>query len=82
MRETNLYIGTNTQGTGSKGIYLLQIDDQGILTLKEGHAHTENPSFLVAAEQGQLLHACSEPAIKAEPFCMRAWVHRYRPVDV
>ena len=60
MRKTNLYIGTNTQGTGSKGIYLLQINDQGILTMKEGHAHAENPAFLVASGKGHLLHACSE----------------------
>lgn len=60
LRETNLYIGTNTQGTGSKGIYLLQIDAQGMLTQKKGHDHTENPSFLISSGQGRLLHACSE----------------------
>lgn len=56
-----VYVGTYTQGTGSEGIYLLELDlASGALTSKGAVASLVNPSFLAIAPNRRFLYAVNE----------------------
>jgi 6-phosphogluconolactonase len=56
-----VYIGTYTRGTGSKGIYLADLDPaSGSLKNLRPAGEAENPSFLAIHPNGKLLYAVSE----------------------
>jgi 6-phosphogluconolactonase len=57
---TKVFIGTNTQNTGSCGIYALNMDNDGRLSLDAVIPHEENPSYVAASADGRMLYACSE----------------------
>ena len=55
-----LHIGTYTIGTESKGIYRLNLNETGELSMEGVCPHAENPSYLVSCPGTGLLHAVSE----------------------
>jgi 6-phosphogluconolactonase len=56
-----VWIGTYTEGTTSKGIYVARLDeDTGALTPPSVAAATSNPSFLALSPNGKYLYAVNE----------------------
>lgn len=59
--DKTAYIGTYTKPGGSKGIYLLRLNEgTGQLSEPELAAETENPSFLAISKNGKFLYAVNE----------------------
>jgi 6-phosphogluconolactonase len=61
LAPIRVYIGTYTDGTGSKGIYLLELDpEKGTLSAPEPVVSASNPSFLALHREKPLLLAVAE----------------------
>ena len=59
--ERTAYVGTYTKPAGSKGIYMLRLDEAtGKLSTPELVAETPNPSFLTISKGGKFLYAVNE----------------------
>ena len=59
--EWQIYVGTYTGQTGSRGIYAVTLDgDSGVLRSGGLVAETESPSFLALAPNGRALYAVNE----------------------
>src|SRR5689334_20481310 len=62
-----VYIGTYTNGTKSKGIYVSQLDTEtGKLSAPELAAETPSPSFLATHPNEKFLYAVNEAAVYAD----------------
>ena len=63
----NVYVGTYTKKTESKGIYLLKFDlKEGKLSEGVPAGEIENPSFLAVHPKRKLLYAVGEVSAKPE----------------
>lgn len=60
MQERELYIGTYTRGTGSRGIYRLHFSAGGVCGAPELAAELENPSWITFSVDGTRAYAVSE----------------------
>jgi len=59
--ERTAYVGTYTKPQGSKGIYMLRLNESsGQLSAPELAAESDNPSFLTISKNGKFLYAVNE----------------------
>jgi 6-phosphogluconolactonase len=56
----DLFVGTYTQNTLSKGIYRCGLNSNGKLTRLSEVSHNDNPSFLCLSKENDVLYAASE----------------------
>ena len=72
--KTIVYVGTNTRGNDSKGIYICDLDmSTGELELLEHGPQVESPSFLAVHPNKQLLYACNSVGGPGEPGALSAF---------